>query len=266
MIRSCHWKILLVLFPIIGTCAYGQPAPGGQGGFLGAWWGVSSLVPPSDYLHYWNFSKNQNANDDAGGMNGTASGVTINTNGAIFPTYAAPTFETYIALPGPITNSVSAFSITIWAKPDTTAMANNGFGGWMLNDRNPAGSGDFQLFYSTTTNWYFDFISSNNTFFSLSTGGITNNAWQHISLTVNQASSNISMYINGTLKTNRSFTGSIGNRSTGSARIGNLAWSSPSADLQYEGQLDKIRFYNRNLSDIEVLRIYQSEQKEKGLQ
>lgn len=45
MIRksSNHWKFLAVLFPIIGTCAFAQPQPGGLGGFFQAWYGIRSL-------------------------------------------------------------------------------------------------------------------------------------------------------------------------------------------------------------------------------
>ena len=214
------------------------------------WAGVEA---PTDYLHYWN-PASLSEDDQADGLDATSPNFNPTTNGWEMGT----TDNNYVLCGGYITNGTS-YTMTVWIKPDITAMNLNANGGWIVSDRGKATDYDFQLYYTKSTSLFkvavFDASSAANTD-GIGVDG-THDVWTHLAAVVDSTAETLTMYTNAvsdgssalTITPNDSWRGSgIYTDTTIGASFGTLI----NPAYKYHGSIGKTRFYNRALSQAEL--------------
>jgi hypothetical protein len=207
---------------------------------------------PTDYLHFWNPASLDETDQGPGGND--ADSIDFNpdsTNGWNIGTND----NNYVLLDGPITNGTS-YTVTAWIKPDITAMNTNAYGGWIVCDRTASGATrDFQLFYSSISFAYImSVINSAGTIQTDNNSNVLNNVWQHLAVVVDSDAETIEVFVNGTSDGSTALTITPNDNYTGRAKIGAAAsWDASSTATKYHGSIDKVRFYQRALSQDEIL-------------
>jgi hypothetical protein len=142
------------------------------------------------------------------------------------------------------------FTISVWIYPMNVSSWSKiiDFGNGQSADNIVLG-----LSYSNNLKPYFEFHSgSDNVFQATSSKPVTFNQWQFLTATFNQK--NATVYLNGTCvaKTNASsFTQQI-NLSRSRCFIGKSNWASNGYSFSY---LDDLRFYNRSLTQEEIVEL-----------
>ena len=103
------------------------------------------------------------------------------------------------------------------------------------------------------------FIQSNNNFVAFSgTVNVSDNQWHHIAVTMNTGSGQpVTLYVDGALATTANNTAAWGGAANGwtSGQPIEIGRSHDSYWRKYNGLLDDIRFYNRNLTATEIAQI-----------
>lgn len=212
------------------------------------------LPSPSEMLGYWTLDETfgTTAADSSGkGMNGTLmNGLSFDTNSVSGRVGRALNFDgsnDYIDLPDGFSDFAKGCTISLWVYP--TAVRN-----WarFVDLGNGAASDNI---------WFGRQGSTGNLAFECWSGGTSNglvaadnaitlNEWQMFTVTVDRFG-NVRLFKNGQLIQ----TGTSKPTSVVRTRnyIGRSNWS---ADAYYLGRMDEIRIYNYNLSDAEVLALY----------
>lgn len=254
---SNHWKLSILLFPIIGTCVLASP--GGQRGFFQAWNGVVAnlLAGPSDYLHFWNPAVTAEVDQGPGGQNANSVNFTPDS---VDGWNMGTVDNKYVQITGPITNGTS-YTATAWVKPNVSAINSNATGGFIFNDR--TGANDWHLIVGSTLTYgssifrgiafyVSGFASDNNT-------NITDDVWQHVALVVDDVNNTIEVFVNGVSDGSSSMTGTPRDSSTGQAAIGGFSPSPTSSGDKYHGSIGKVRFYQRALTQAEIQSEYEAD-------
>ncbi len=92
--------------------------------------------------------------------------------------------------------------------------------------------------------------------YTISTANVATQAWQHIVGTYN--GSQLKVYLNGNVVGTANYTGSIQNTGL-NAFIGRYASGTPSDGINFRGDLDEIKIYNRALNSSEISTLYNNE-------
>lgn len=226
-------------------------------------------APPVDLTqnlqHYWRGATGTNDSGSTPQSLITYGTITASTNGWDFGTGDT----NYFRVNGPITNGTS-YTISVWAKPNKTAMDANDYGGWIFEDR--AGNDDWHVVYWKSTGkflstYWNNFVTASDLH---STNAVVNAVWVHIAVVMDNASGNgsgtQSIYINGSLSASKTMiTNNPRDASTLNAVIGGQYASLGYPYSKYHGELDNIRFYSTNKPASFIQAIYDSEKGAKGL-
>ncbi|HOK67777.1 MAG TPA: glycoside hydrolase family 127 protein [Anaerohalosphaeraceae bacterium] len=212
------------------------------------------LPTSSEMLGYWTLDETSGttAADSSGkGMNGTLmNGLSFSTNSVTGRVGRALNFDgtnDYIDLPDGFNDFVKGCTISLWVYP--TAVRN-----WarFIDFGNGAASDNIWFGrQGTTANLAFECWSGGTSNgLVVAENAISLNEWQMFTVTVDRFG-NVRLFKNGQLIQ----TGT--SRPTSVVRTQNyIGRSNWSADAYYRGRMDDIRIYNYNLSDAEVLALY----------
>ncbi len=217
---------------------------------------LPSYLPANGLVAWYSF--NGNANDESGnGNNGTVNGatLTVDRNGNANSAYSFDGVTNFIeaSVNGlPISNN--SRTISSWFKTSSNYNTNNVSPYQFINAINGYGSSSVgpviftQYIAAPDGKGYFETGSSQNQIFSIES--VNNNSWHNMTCTYDQATMQVSMYIDGVfnsattpinLETADSFFG-----------IGKTPWY----DIFFQGQIDDIAIYNRALTPTEITALY----------
>ncbi|MFI1657746.1 LamG-like jellyroll fold domain-containing protein [Streptomyces sp. NPDC020472] len=187
---------------------------------------------------------------DSSGGNSTGShgtGMHWNTDrggSAVFDGDA----NSYAQTTGPVVNTAGSFTVSAWVKLTSTA-ANRTF---VAQDGKEASG--FQLYYSTSAGWTFN-RHATDTYdpvivrASSGTAAVTVNTWTHLVGVYDQATSQIRLYVNGTLAQETAFTTPW--ESTGPLQLGRRWYKGTYAE-NHLGGLDDVQVYQEALTAAQV--------------
>lgn len=206
---------------------------------------------PSGAIHLWDGTIGYA--DQIGSNNGTPTGsVSTGANG-----YQFGTANGYISLASTVPNGTN-YTISVWARPNKTAMNLNAFGGWVISERGLSSNWDYQLYYSASLGlWTFiayNAANSGNT----DVGPSTHNVWQHLAAVVNGTAGTLELFVNGASANGPTVLTIVPNDSSVTTpAIATSSWGTRGdANVAYHGDLDKIRFWTRALTTNEVQSVY----------
>jgi pimeloyl-ACP methyl ester carboxylesterase len=153
-------------------------------------------------------------------------------------------------------NFSSSFTSTFWTKMNTWAEAGNNARGIISKKPNDGSTG--YVFYKdgySQSKVNFRMKGSSAIDYNFSNSDVIINQWEFWSMVYNSTSGKVTIYKNGVLDKTIN-TGNIGNMTNSSPfYIGfSETWSG-----YFNGSIDDVRMYNRALSNVEVLTLYNSE-------
>ncbi len=224
-------KIVLICLILINFIANAQQVP--------------SYVPSSGLVGWWPFTGN--AIDSSGnGNNGTVNGATLTTDrfGVSNKAYFFDGFNDNISLSR--INVSQAVTLSVWVKNKKTSgywrgivtTQNNNTQGFLLQDA----SGSLKYDWTVSNgNGYYDLYNSTL---------IDTSKWVHIVGVI--TSDSMLIYYNGNLESQRG----IGSRNL--ASTANLWFGSRYSSEYFNGKLDDIGLWNRQLSNSEIFDLYKS--------
>ncbi len=209
----------------------------------------------SGLIAYYPF--NGNANDESGnGNHGTITGAlvtpAVNRYGEEGKAYKFWNPD-YISVPTNSSFFTDEFTVSYWYKV-ASYWGERGVLSCVGN------KGGYQQFFTGTTFSSitgYNFISGNSWFYSNYTVPNETNIWHHAVITYQKTGVNQSitkLYLNGELKKSENHDLTIGFPGSDIFYIG-----TNHGDLNFNGELDDIRFYNRTLSDAEIMSLHTSE-------
>jgi hypothetical protein len=238
----------VVVTAALGLYALESPAqfvPGMVGGLSVAGRFAAVSVPTPD--HWWNPGATLSSDDQAGSLDGTVSGAaTVSTNGWEFGTHDSK----YVVLDGPVSNG-TAYTVSVWVRPDKTAMDANGSGGWVINDRAVAAGMDWQINYSSVSEtWRWGVFDTASVLTAVGSSNVTHDAWQHV--VGISAVTGITLYVDGVLEAHAALTNQPSDAATNDAVIGGAAWNPDRAVTKYHGDVDDVRIWRRALDGATV--------------
>ena len=229
--RKIFRKIVLICLILINFIANAQQVP--------------SYVPSSGLVGWWPFTGN--AIDSSGnGNNGTVNGATLTTDrfGVSNKAYFFDGFNDNISLSR--INVSQAVTLSVWVKNKKTSgywrgivtTQNNNTQGFLLQDA----SGSLKYDWTVSNgNGYYDLYNSTL---------IDTSKWVHIVGVI--TSDSMLIYYNGNLESQRG----IGSRNL--ASTANLWFGSRYSSEYFNGKLDDIGLWNRQLSNSEIHDLYKS--------
>jgi hypothetical protein len=218
---------------------------------------VPSYVPTNGLVGWWPF--NGNANDESGnGNNGTVNGATLTADrfGNAGKAYSFDGTDWIEIVNSNSLNSPSTVITTSsWFKIDNWYNVNNS--GWfpILSKSNSSNYGNYRLGVGKNSQGVITSYSNLN---SDAIGGDTlilqNNTWNHIAITINDASNVASIYINGILIVQRP---TIYSGWTTTNTMPLIFGMDKPGSIEYAiGKLDDIGIWNRALTQQEITDLY----------
>ena len=171
--------------------------------------------------------------------------------------------DRYVELSGPIDNG-SDYTVSFWARPDKTAMDEHKWGGFVICNRNNiANTFDFQFTYSSASDWSL-VVGHGTTQTRAVHPRVLHNEWQHVVGVVDSATMTATVYVNGQPGDAATLGGTPNNEVTQSAFIGTNWNGGDSPDTKYHGDLNRVHFYRRALTEKDVAALYRSEKEREG--
>jgi len=185
------------------------------------------------------------ANDRSGNYNGTAYNVTF-TQGYINQGGVFNGSNSYITVAhNTVFDLESASSFSVWLKKNNTTRE------WIMDKDGGSGAYSWQLYKNAGENWKFQMHNTGNGAITLEVSDTTDlGTWYHITVTHN-GSNLYKLYLDGSLQDSATLSGTIAN-STSNLTIGKY---SAAGGYEFDGMIDQIRFFNKELSAAEVLTI-----------
>lgn len=182
-----------------------------------------------------------NANDFVGSNDGTVNGATL-TTGYINGSYSFDGVSDYINFGEiPVT---TAISVSVWAyfsdnlgNPIISKRTNGN--NWQISSTN----GNYNAYFLVWT-------SGGSGTANTGTGDIIQNTWHNIVGTYD--GSNVRIYLDGVLKDTQPLTGTIMNNSN----IIKFGTDSPGGSNYYNGKIDELYVYNKNLTQDQITKLY----------
>jgi len=145
------------------------------------------------------------------------------------------------------------FSVSLWFNKSVTHK------GWIVSNRSAKveSETEFQIgFYSSEDHMFFNIKTDDGWFTSHSTSILyngSNKEWHYVTGVVKN--NEVKIYVDGVLETTTEYTGT---RNKGAVFTGfGCLWANA---FEFEGKLDECHFFNRGLTDAEVLTLYQNMQ------
>ena len=215
-------------------------------------------APTNGLVAYYPF--NGNANDESGnGNNGVVNGVTLATDrfGNANKAYSFNSNTSIVVSDNDYLELTNSFSISSWFYANSlgqvsmilskhtcsNAEGTYTYGVWSGNGNNLV---NFQAYPNFNASTY----PSN-------AGNVNVNRWYNFVTTYDKATRTLTYYLNGILMSTIQIDFNISN-TTRDFYIGMQNCGS-GAEWHWNGKIDDIRIYNRNLSNVEVQQLYQAE-------
>ncbi|WP_329105020.1 ricin-type beta-trefoil lectin domain protein [Micromonospora sp. NBC_01699] len=153
---------------------------------------------------------------------------------------------------GPIVDTSRAYTVSAWAKP--TTMTTEGF---VVLMPGAIGSSAFKLSYVPATSvWnvslsYRD-VNGTNVFIGGSTpaGSVQMNAWSHLAVTVDPATSSVKLYVDGVVQATIALTKPLNNQPT----VTNIG--TDFASSWFKGSIDDVQAYQKALTPAEIAQVF----------
>ncbi|MHC4243733.1 MAG: LamG domain-containing protein, partial [Planctomycetota bacterium] len=145
---------------------------------------------------------------------------------------------------------MSALSIAAWVLPRNLASYE---GMSIISKRNAYNDGDVYNLFIWTDQLVNGRVNGNNTNIGLSTEGLEDNTWYHITLVFDgqgNAGEKIKLYINGVLESSDDHPANAVNEGGAPVWIGEL---DAARGFAWDGIMDEVRLYNHALSEVEIL-------------
>ncbi len=163
----------------------------------------------------------------------------------------------YIEIPDNNSFDAATFTISAWIKSNVNTEQS------IIDKRGTdLGDGDgFQLRLDNASILKFIITNDAGDESSLSSSNLIPNTWNHVAVTFNESTDTMSMYINGVAQTPGSSTKTPSNGNSSPAIIGDISnfgiggCCRPTA-FDFKGNIDELRFYNRDLIVSEIKQLY----------
>ena len=225
---------------------------------------LGTISNPSTVAYY----KMQDATDETGSYNQTASTVNFNVKGKYGFAAEFNGSSSYMSFPAPYSHTSNEDNITVsWWMNGDTAFSSGSFwtilGGEIGNTSgyagtiniNAYGKGTNQVYISLTRIWgssaryHASGSTSSSDWVTMIPG-----QWYHNVLTYDPATNSSKYYVDGTLIYNITFTTYT---TSGNVTNGTLAWGKYRNGVHYfNGKIDQARFFNKVISADEVTKLY----------
>jgi hypothetical protein len=223
---------------------------------------VPSYVPANGLVGWWPF--NGNANDVSGnGNNGTVYGATLTTDrkGNANSAYSFNGTSNYIQISTGSTSGLNAtngsYSISLWFMSNWSSAINDMALFWR-GDNAPAADAYMLMIPTTQTAVFRRDVSSGQTsnVVSYSLSSYTSSNYHHLVGVYDSATSKMTLYIDGMVKTQQNLPGTIFYSTSNFVNvIGAVSDYVGYLDF-FSGKLDDIGFWKRALTDCEVRKLY----------
>ena len=253
---------------LLAFLAYTASGGGGQvltdgltvydtGSVCGAFSIAKGSVATSGASLYFHFNTNESGivTDQSGiGNNGSVSGAVWTSSGYILGAYNFNGTNQYIAVPASSSlNLTTSITISAWVKFNGEGTGNQFFlakhlSSWiqygLMRFANSSGNPHkFGAALSWTSDNHQDFVSDYV---------LSDNSWYFLAMTFSKASSNVCLYVNGSL--NKAITKST---AIYGDTVGNLELGREHKWSEYANAVvDDVRIFNRSLSGGEIMAIY----------
>lgn len=193
------------------------------------------------------------ANDSLGTYNGTAQGGLTYTAGKSGNAFTFNGTNAYVSLPTNTLSSLTDFSISLWCNPSSLLTG----GAALVSNATNFGGVDYgYMLYFSYGSLYFRFyrtpivdLVANLQF--------TANTWYHIVIT-RKSSTGTKMYINGSLNASNTSTVNPNYTTTNYNSLGVLQYDSINKVYYYDGKIDEVNIWNKELTATEVTELYNS--------
>jgi hypothetical protein len=196
----------------------------------------------------WNGTAGEVIDSSGNGNNGTASGGATTNVGKFGNGGEFDGSDDYVDTG--ITDNIQNgdFTVSLWMNPNT-----DGASSGRLVNKDPTGNG-WSLSYGDPGNNRLRFFVRGMDDVSLDTGSIIDiGNWYHVIGVFDNTNNNRYLYVNGTLEAiNMSDTGTPNINSAAIA----IAAEAEDNTINFDGQIDEVRIYNRALSESEVKDLY----------
>ncbi len=208
-----------------------------------------SCAPTSGGIINW-WPGDGNANDLIGGSNGTPQGGMAYGTGKVRTAFSFDGIDDYVDISMPQINTVDGAMNTVdfWMY-------------WRGNDIGPSSDGRMPFGFAQTYDLYlyagsFGFNTGASDIWGISSTGLANR-WVHVTAVfTNGDARNNKLYIDGVAQTLTQRLGTTGSKSvTQNARISGWAAGGPRS-YAFDGLVDEVDVYNRELTAAEVTSIY----------
>jgi hypothetical protein len=213
---------------------------------------TNNCVPaPSGLVSWWRGEGN--ANDSIGNNNGTVMNSVYFEPGKVgqcFHFVSGPDPRVYVP-DNPTLQLTNSLTMEAWIKIN--------FGYWIVN-RGDDVAGEIPygmtLFGVTDTHLRFIISASANSHAELDTAALPTNVWLHIAGTLDDASGDMRIYVNGQIvaETNTAIRAVC--RLTGANHSLCIGNSAGTAGFPFDGWIDEVSLYSRALSQAEIQAIY----------
>lgn len=210
---------------------------------------VSGLLTDDNIAYYKADTSGSFPDETPSGYDGTISGATYTSSGKINGAYDCDGSNDYISLfsANVFTND---FTISLWVKPDSwasgsydTILAARDTGYIILSEWD----GGVAAYLTPSSNYR---LAKSNS------APPTDGTWTHLAFTWNKSGSKVTIYLNGVDATDgRLGTGTGVLKTPGTFR---LCQDSGVSGREFDGSVDEISFWDRILTDDEILDVYNS--------
>lgn len=199
---------------------------------------------PSGLVSWW--TGNSNTYDDSGENHGKVQGEAIFGNGMVGQAFVLDGRNDYVIVPDSSSLDITnAITIDAWIKPTK--------GGVTILDKTGSGDSANYRFFLGLADQESDMRLGfwNGSTYVLSTSSIANNQFSHVAMTLVHADGvdTLKLYINGVL--DATHTIGFGAVNNGPLRIG-----SDILGRFFQGTIDEVELFNRELSPSEIQRIH----------
>lgn len=214
--------------------------------------GINGTLAQDNLIGWWKLDETESdlATDSSQtGAHGNLQNSTFSSNSVAGKTGRALNFDgtdDVILVDNRAALRPDQFSISVWTKIESTPASTLG-----VVSIEGASEGAFFLRYETDDKYAIFIYDGNAEPRAQTSTGLTTNIWNHTVCTFDGSS--LKIYLNGYLLDNESNSPII-YATTGYFRIGNT----DNANRPFDGTIDDLRFYNKVLSDSEILSLYLS--------
>ena len=202
---------------------------------------LGTISNPSTIAYY----KMQDATDETGSYNGTATNVDFNVQGKYG--FAGLFNGTNSKISTSLTSLPESFTISCWAN------AHKASDNYHVIVGNYTTAGGWYLAMNNSMKFVFYNKSGSSASYYQSTATYQYGEWYHFCVVFTH-NSDIKAFINGNKET---FSASIpaGTNSNG-VQIGVVGTYSSSTNTEFDGKIDQVRIFNKAISDVEVTKLY----------